>query len=230
MYININVIKQRRDALQTSLRCQKTLSTLTASLSISILKNDGSLLIDKNGFMQKEVTNKNIFAYLQKIDKKVTKIEGNMVTREEFREIEKEFKEQQKILHQHTDLLNQHTDLLNQHTGLLNQHSGLLMEQQETTQGIIEYLQEQVPTKEEMAASLGKQKHELMNFVEERLDEKVGELRTELKIDIGNVRKDLKETKNELMGMTTRLVHVLENKDVLNKKEVKKILPVGSFA
>src|SRR3989338_5483473 len=111
--------------------------------------------------MQKEITNKAIFGYLQKIDSKLD--------------------EQQKILNKHTDLLNEHGNILNEHTvalnkhtdllnehsvtlmkqgNILNKHGILLTEQQESTQGIIEYIQEQIPTKEEMTVALRKQKHE----------------------------------------------------------------------
>ena len=155
--------------------------------------------------MQKEITNKAIFGYLQKIDSKLD--------------------EQQKILNKHTDLLNEHGNILNEHSvtlmkqgNILNKHGILLTEQQESTQGIIEYIQEQIPTKEEMTVALRKQKHELMDFMEERLGEKLEELKNKL-IE--------KLVDKKTFG---RLLHVLEKKEVINRKEAKTILPIGSFA
>ena len=115
-----------------------------------------------------------------------------------------------------------------------------MSEQEVSINEVLEFLKDHMvmreefnDTRKELDQKLSKQKHELMNFVEERLEEKIGELKKEfkgeLKREIGSVRKDLKETRNELMGITTRLVNVLEKKEVLNKQDVKEVLPVSSF-
>ena len=129
-----------------------------------------------------------------------------------------------------------------------------MSEQEVSINEVLEFLKDHMvmreefnDTRKELDQKLSKQKHELMNFVEERLEEKIGELKKEFKGELkreigsvrneigsvrnetGSVRKDLKETRNELMGITTRLVNVLEKKEVLNKQDVKEVLPVSSF-
>jgi len=190
--------------------------------------------------MQKEITNKAIFGYLQKIDSKLDEQQkilnkhtdllnehGNILN-EHTVVLNKHtnlLNKQGAILNEHSITLNKHTDLLNEHSvtlmkqgNILNKHGILLTEQQESTQGIIEYIQEQIPTKEEMTVALRKQKHELMDFMEERLGEKLEELKNKL-IE--------KLVDKKTFG---RLLHVLEKKEVINRKEAKTILPIGSFA